>query len=232
MAFVLVHGAWHGGWCWRRVVPLLREAGHEVHTPTLTGLGERAHLARPDTDLDTHVSDVQMLLEAEELQNVVLVGHSYAGMVITGVADRVPQRIRRLVYLDAFVPENGKALIDYVSPEHAERQRAQGEKTGTVGPMPAAALGLTRAEDIDWVMRRQVNQPYRTLAQPLNFTNEALLTRLPKTFVNCHSATGTFDQFARRIRHDPSWQYLEMHTGHDAMVIDPQATASVLLKSL
>ncbi len=230
MTFVLVHGAWHGGWCWRRVAPLLCEAGYEVYTPTLTGLGERAHLARPDIDLEAHIADVHMLLEAEELEHVVLVGHSYAGMVITGVADRAPQRIRRLVYLDAFVPENGKALIDYVAPEHAARQRAQGEKTGTLAPMSAAALGLTRAEDIEWVMRRQVNHPYRTMTQPLRLTNAESLARLPKTFVNCHSATGSFDQFARRLRNEPAWQYRELNTGHDAMVIDPRATAEVLLQ--
>src|SRR6476660_1698835 len=95
-AFVLVHGAWHGGWCWKRVTPLLRAAGHEVFAPTLTGLGERAHLASRGINLDTHINDVVMLMEAEELEDVVLVGHSYAGMVITGVADRAPQRIRRL----------------------------------------------------------------------------------------------------------------------------------------
>ncbi len=228
--FVLVHGAWHGGWCWSRVAPLLCEAGYKVYTPTLTGLGERAHLARPDIDLDTHITDVHMLLEAEELQDVVLVGHSYAGMVITGVADRAPQRIRRLVYLDAFVPENGKALIDYVAPEHAARQRTQGEKTGTVGPLSTTALGLTRQEDIDWVTRHQVDHPYRTMIQPLRLDHPESIARLPKTFINCHSATGTFDAFARRIRGDASWQYLELHTGHDAMVIDPRATADILLR--
>ena len=96
--------------------------------------------------------------------------------------------------------------------------------------MPAAALGLTRAEDIEWVMRRQVNHPYRTLVQPLRLTNVASFARLPKTFVNCHSATGSFDQFARRVRSEPSWQYMELNTGHDAMVIDPQGTANVLLR--
>src|SRR5258705_1716413 len=115
--YVLVHGAWHGGWCWKRVAPALRAAGHEVYTPTLTGLGERAHLANPAIDLATHISDVVNLLEAEELNEVVLLGHSYGGMVVTGVADRAPARLRRVIYLDAFLPEDGKSLLDYLHPD-------------------------------------------------------------------------------------------------------------------
>ncbi|MSQ51292.1 MAG: alpha/beta hydrolase [Betaproteobacteria bacterium] len=232
MTFVLIHGAWHGGWCWRQVLPLLRSGGHEVHAPTLTGLGERAHLAHPDINLDTHIRDVCGVIEFEELKDVVLVGHSYAGMVITGVADRVPDRIRRLIYFDAFVPENGKALIDYTGAERAARQRAEGEASGTVGPMPAAALGLTRPEDIAWATRRQVRHPYRTMSQPLLLSNQAALARIPKAFVNCHSATGTFEQFAVKIRQDSAWHYLELKTGHDAMIIDPQGTARILVECL
>jgi len=110
--YVLVHGAWHGGWCWKKVAPALRAAGHVVYTPTLTGLGERAHLANPAIDLATHVADVVNLLEAEELDKVVLVGHSYGGMVVTGVADRAADRIGRLVYLDAANPKDGQSLVD------------------------------------------------------------------------------------------------------------------------
>jgi pimeloyl-ACP methyl ester carboxylesterase len=109
-----VHGAWHGGWCWEKVTPLLTAAGHRVYTPTLTGLGDRAHLARPDVNLDTHIQDVVAFLEMEDLRDVMLVGHSYAGMVISAVAERARPRLRSLVYLDAFVPENGKRMIDYI----------------------------------------------------------------------------------------------------------------------
>src|SRR5438128_128006 len=101
--FVLVHGAWHGGWCWKRVTPLLRAAGHEVYATTLTGLGERVHLASPNVGLALHVQDVVGVLEYEDLRDVILVGHSYGGIVISGVADRVPERLRHLVYLDALV---------------------------------------------------------------------------------------------------------------------------------
>src|SRR5688572_1955574 len=111
--YVLIHGAWHGGWCWKLVAPALRRAGHEVYAPSLTGLGERRHLASRAIDLEAHVRDVVELLEMEDLSGVVLLGHSYGGMVVTGAADRVPERISQLVYLDAFVPENGKCLLDY-----------------------------------------------------------------------------------------------------------------------
>ena len=104
--FVLIHGAWHGGWCWKKVSPILREAGHETYSPTLTGLGERSHLLSRDIDLNCHIQDVVNVLEYKGLKDVVLVGHSYAGMVITGVADRCPERLAQLVYLDAFAPQN------------------------------------------------------------------------------------------------------------------------------
>ncbi len=134
-----MHGAWHGGWCWRFVRPLLAE--HQVFAPSLTGLGERKHLARPEVDLDTHIADVVNLLEMEDLRDVVLVGHSYGGMVVTGAADRARSRIRRLVYLDAFVPENGKCVLDYVVPERAARMREEGERTGSVAPPPWVCHG-------------------------------------------------------------------------------------------
>src|SRR5919202_1722005 len=113
--FVLVHGAWHGGWCCRRLIPLLRDAGHEVYAPTLTGLGERSHLLSPAIDLETHVRDVTGVLEYEELTGVVLVGHSYGGMVITGVAEDAAPRLAHLVYLDAFLPRDGECLMDLFS---------------------------------------------------------------------------------------------------------------------
>jgi pimeloyl-ACP methyl ester carboxylesterase len=232
-AFVLVHGGWHGGWCWRRLTPLLRQAGHEVFTPSLTGLGDRAHLARPDIDLELHVQDIVTLLEMESLEDLVLVGHSYGGMVVTGVADRAPQRIRRLVYLDAFVPENGKCAFDYILPERAAGMRVAGEASGMIPPPPVSVWGLTEPADIEWVRPREVMHPYRCFTQPLSLGNEAGLRRIPKTFVYCSSpATGTFDQFASKYRSEPGWRYEELETGHDAMILVPQAVADILLKSL
>jgi pimeloyl-ACP methyl ester carboxylesterase len=221
--FVLVHGAWHGGWCWRFLRPFLK--GHEVFAPSLTGLGERKHLARYDIDLDTHIEDVVSILEMEDLRDVVLVGHSYGGMVITGAADRAHARIRRLVYLDAFVPENGKCTLDYVVPERAARMREEGERTGTVTPPPLSLWGLTRPEHIDFVKPREAPHPYRTMAQPIRLAG----FKLPRTFVYCSApATGSFDQFAAKYRNDPAWQFFQLETGHDAMILMPERVAQIL----
>src|SRR5690348_13524991 len=127
---VLVHGGWIGGWCWQRVTPLLVAARHRVYTPTLTGLGERAHLLTQEIDLSTHIQDVVGLIECEELENVVLVGQSYAGMVITGVADRMAARLSRLVYLDAFVPQDGQCLADLVPAEVMANLQEGARKAG------------------------------------------------------------------------------------------------------
>ena len=152
--FVLIHGGWHGGWCWKRVTPYLHAAGHEVYTPTLTGLGERSHLASPETNLSIHIQDVLNVLLYEDLTDIVLVGHSYSGMVITGVADRVPDRVRRLVYLDAFVPEHGQALRDLFRP--LASQAAAPEVVVLDGwrvpyPYRERPFGITAASDVQWV---------------------------------------------------------------------------------
>lgn len=227
LTFVLIHGAWHGGWCWRFVRPLLK--GRMVFSPSLTGLGERRHLARPDIDLDTHIEDVVSLLEMEDLKDVVLVGHSYGGMVVTGAADRAPERIARLVYLDAFVPENGKCLLDYVVPERAARMREEGERTGSVTPPPLSLWGLTRPEHLEFVKPREGRHPYRTMSQPIKLSGNT--RKIAKTFVYCSSpATGSFDQFAAKYREDPAWSFHELRTGHDAMILMPEAVAEILQK--
>jgi pimeloyl-ACP methyl ester carboxylesterase len=225
VTFVLVHGAWHGGWCWRFVRPLLE--AHQVFTPSLTGLGERRHLARPDIDLDTHVTDIVSLLEMEDLHDVVLVGHSYGGMVVTGAADRVPERIARLVYLDAFVPEDGKCLLDYVVPERAARMREEGEKTGSVTPPPLSLWGVVRDDHVAFVKPREARHPYGTMVQKIRLKGNS--AKLPRTFIYCSSpATGSFDQFAAQYRNDPAWKFFELATGHDAMILMPQRVAELL----
>ena len=227
--FLLVHGAWHGGWCWRDVASALRAAGHTVFAPSLTGLGERAHLAGPAVDLDMHIQDVVAILEMEDLTGVVLVGHSYGGMVVTGVASRVPQRIRRLVYLDAFVPEDGKCLLDYAVPERAARMREEGERTGAVTPPPLSLWGIEKPEHVAFVRPREVKHPYGTMKQPIRLRRDAAFERLPRTFIYCSSpATGSFDQFRDRFRTDPAWRYYELATGHDAMILMPERVVEIL----
>ena len=155
---VLVHGAWHGSWCWRRVVPLLWLAGHRVVTVTLSGLGERAHQLSPEITLGTHVEDVVTAMRAEECSRAVLVGHSYGGLAVTGAADRLGDEVGRLVYVDAIVPLPGDAWSSRNPPEVQAARRAAIARHGFLPPPPPSAFGLTGA-DADWVERRQTPQP-------------------------------------------------------------------------
>ena len=227
--YVLVHGAWHGGWSWAKVARLLRDAGHEVYTPTLTGLGERAHLARPEVDLETHIQDVVAMLEAEELRQVTLVGHSYGGMVITGVAARTSGRIGHLVYLDAFVPEAGKSLLDYVGEgAGAMREAAVAHGEGWKLPsFPPERFGVTSQRDTEWLTKHLVPQPLRTFEQALPAAGGE---KLKRTYVYCSKpAMGAFDQFAERLRDDRKWTFHDVKTGHDAMVTAPGEIAKILM---
>lgn len=228
--FVLVHGAWHGGWCWIKVTRLLTDAANIVYTPTLTGLGERAHLARPEIDLETHVQDVVGMLEAEELRNAVLVGHSYAGQVISGVAARAEKRIARLVYLDAFVPEAGRSLLSQLPPDRADAMRKAVETEGDgwrLAPFPPERFGVTSQRDSEWLQRHLVPQPFRTFETALPAAAPA---RLPRTYIYCSKpAMGAFDQFAGRLRDDRKWRFHDVKTGHDAMVTAPGEIAKILM---
>ncbi len=232
--YLLVHGAWHGGWCWKRVSRLLRAAGHEVFTPTLTGLGEREHLMSPDIGLDTHVQDIVGVLEYEDLHDVILVGHSYAGMVITGVAEKTADRIAHLVYLDAFLPENGKSLVDYQPPQMLEKflkmTREEGEGFKLPSLISPEEFGVTDEEDLVWVRPRMNAHPLKTKTDPVHISDPRA-ARIPRTFVYCNDpAVGPFGQFADRVREDESWAYFELATGHDAMITAPEEVADLLLQ--
>ncbi|MEJ6003260.1 alpha/beta fold hydrolase [Paucibacter soli] len=226
---VLVHGAWHGAWCWRRVLAPLWADGHRVFPVTLTGVGERAHQLSREITLHTHIEDVARVIEAEELDQVLLVGHSYAGMVITGVADRMPACIRRLVYLDAVVPLPGESW----SSRHSEATQAERRAAiAAHGHIPAAtpsAFGL-QAEDADWVARRQTPQPGGVYDSPLDFDAQRLAA-LPRSFIDCTApALATIAIARQRAREQPGWDLHEIATGHDAMISAPDALLSILLK--
>ena len=233
--FVLVHGAWHGGWCWRRVIPLLRAAGHEAYPVTLTGLGERAHLLSADIRLATHIRDVVAAIDNEELDTVVLVGHSYGGMVITGVADWLLQRggprLERLLYLDAITPYPGESWSSQHPKETVEARVKAAAQVGNVSiPPPDAAVYGLEGEDRDWVNRRQTRQPFGVYQDPLDF-DAARVARVPRMFIDCTApALPTIAVMRRRVRTDPGWQVTELETGHDAMVSMPEALASLLLE--
>jgi pimeloyl-ACP methyl ester carboxylesterase len=227
--FVLIHGAWHGGWCYKRVARLLRQAGHEVYTPTLTGLGERAHLMSRSIDLSTHIQDIVGVIRCEELSDVVLCGHSYGGMVIAGVAEQIADTICSLVYLDAFVPENGKSLFDYLPAEQSAGMRADAAQNGEgykVTPIPAVAFAVN-AEDAAWVDTMCVKQPLATFEQKLILSGRQVRRR---TYVLAAGwGPSPFQQFGTRLKDDRSWQFVSMGCGHDVMLDRPQELADVLI---
>jgi pimeloyl-ACP methyl ester carboxylesterase len=232
--YVLVHGGAHGGWCYQRVARILRSAGHEVYTPTLTGLGERSHLVGPGVDLDLHITDVVAVLRYEDLRDVILVGHSYGGMVITGVADRASDRIGRLVYLDAANPVNGQSLVD-VSGPIIEAVRPYGEVVDGVElvllPSPDAALlyGVTDTDDVAWMADRLTGHPWRCFEQPLRLTHEEQLWAIPAYHIVCTSTLATRDPelMGDALAAGRLW---DIDTGHDLMITEPQAVADALLE--
>jgi pimeloyl-ACP methyl ester carboxylesterase len=228
--FVLVHGAWHGGWCWKKVLPGLQAAGHRAFALTLTGLGERAHLMSPSINLQTHVQDVCGLLEHEELQGAVLVGHSYGGMVITGVAQQVAsERLSCLVYLDAVVPEPGEAWSSGHAADTQAARRALIAESGQLTPPNPEVFGL-RGDDHAWVQRRQTPQPGGCYDAALPFERERV-QRWPRHFIDCTSpALPTIDASRRRVRAEPGWTVHEIATGHDPMVSAPQDLLKALLQ--
>jgi pimeloyl-ACP methyl ester carboxylesterase len=227
--FVLVHGAWGGAWIWRRVLGPLRAAGHEVHAVTLTGDGDRAHLRRRDLSLADHIADVVGLVEAEELDEIVLVGHSYGGMVVTGAADARPGRVRQLVYVDAMVPLPGEGWGAGHPPDIvAARRAAAAAHDNALPPPDPADFGLTGA-DRDWLMRRQVPHPFGMYRVPLHFDG-ARWAALPRCFIDCNRpAYRTIDAMRERVRGQPGWRIVEIATGHCPMVSAPEALVSHLL---
>lgn len=233
-ALVLIHGAWHGAWCWRRVLPGLRAAGHGAHAVTLTGVGERAHLLRPDLRLRDHIADVLGLIDAEELgDDLVLVGHSYGGLVMTGVADALLARglkPRHLVYVDAVTPHPGESWSSQHAPEtvRARLEAAAQRPGGAMPPPDAAVFGLDGA-DRDWVNRRQTPQPAGVYQDRLDF-DAARIATLPRTFIDCTApALPTIAVMRERVRREPGWQVVELATGHDPMISAPEALVALLL---
>ncbi len=231
--FVLVHGGGHGGWCYQRVSRLLRPAGHEVYAPTLTGLGERSHLVGPHVDLNLHIQDVVAVLHYEDLHDVILVGHSYGGMVITGIADRAANRVGKLVYLDAANPKNGQSLVDVAGPI-IEMTRPSGEVVNGVElvllPSPDAGMlyGVTDPADLAWMASRLSGHPWKCFEQKLELLDEAAWSKIPQYHVVCTSTLATRDpELMEEAR--ASGRLWDIDTGHDLMITEPQKVADALL---
>ena len=228
---VVAHGAWSAAWAWKKVRPLIAAAGHLFFTPTYTGLGERAHLASPDNDLETHIADVLGVITYEDLRYVILIGHSYGGVVASGVADRARDRVARLIYLDAFVPANGQALIDFV-PEPEKSRLLDSVKSGdgwrvTPNPTPPD----TSAEDLEWIGKFRIPQSAKCFTQPLRL--QAALT-LPRVYIHCtrFADKKPFAQFDAATKGKPGWRNFDLDASHSPNVTAPSALVDVLQISL
>jgi len=230
--YVLVHGAWHGSWCWKRVRKALQAQGHDVFTPTLTGIGERSHLLSPHVNLGTHIDDVVNLIRWEELSNVVLCGHSYGGAVISGVADRIPERIGALIYLDAFLLENGRSVHDELPPEQRNMQLEDARVHGEgwkVPPIPAAGFNVN-AQDAAWVDHQCTMQPLAAFQQPLRLSGK-MDTVKDVTFVLATGYGGSPFMPSYERAKAKGWKMLSMACGHDVMLDLPEELTSILLNA-
>jgi pimeloyl-ACP methyl ester carboxylesterase len=233
--FVLVHGAWHGGWCWWKVRPILEAAGHRVYAPTLTGLGERSHLLTREVNLTTHIQDVTSSILFEELTDVVLVGHSYGGLVISGAVQHIQERLRHVVYLDAILPTHGEVQVGEnadTSLRNSAIERGDGWKIPVPPIVDGSLMGVTDPDDIAWMIKRLTPHPLATF-------QEATRLGIPEqhpvagTYVICTGESGERSGFlthAERAK-NLDWHVEELATGHDLMITEPQKTADILIQA-
>jgi pimeloyl-ACP methyl ester carboxylesterase len=228
--FVLVHGAWAGALIWRHNARALRKAGHEVYTPTLTGIGERRHLLSREINLDTHIHDVLGVIGYEDLSDIVLVGHSYGGMVVTGVADAVPDKVASLVYLDAFVPTDGQSLFSVLPADRPQPAAAPGEGWLTA-PLPVEAFGDPSQEVRDFVARKGMSQPTACFSQPVKLTGGIGRIR-HKTYIYCNDPEPTaFTPFYETLRNKPGWVVHTLPCTHFVQMDMPEELTTLLLQA-
>jgi pimeloyl-ACP methyl ester carboxylesterase len=240
--FVLVHPAWFGGWCWKKVAPVLRARGHDVYTPTLTGLGERAHLARPEVGLGTHIEDVVNVVKYEDLSGVILVGNSSGGVVITGVADRVPEQIAQVVYLDAFVPEDGQCMLDMIPPDRRPAMETLVRTEGEGWLLPRFATApwerfvpdawrVTDEGDLRWMLARLAPTPFGHFREPVHRRNPAA-EKLPRTYIRCLQWPHVgFDRYADTARRTAGWHCRELAAPHLPYITHPREVVELLLEA-
>lgn len=228
--FVLVHGAWHGGWCWQDVSKNLREEGYSVYTPTLSGLGEHKNTLNENVNLQTHITDIINLIVIEDLRNVILVGHSYAGTVIAGVADSIPERLSNLVYLDAMIVHNGESALSVQTEETQKYMNQIIEKKQNVPPVSAENFGVTDTVKAKWVNERLTPQPFNTFTQKLilkhHFGNE-----IPLVYIACiNPELPVLEKLSKEAQNNSLWTYYTLNTGHDAMITMPKELSKLLTK--
>ena len=240
--FVLVHPAWFGGWCWKKIVSRLQSAGLGAHCPTLTGLGERAHLASPLVGLDVHIEDILQLLVFEDLRDAILVGNSSAGTVITGVADRATERVRCVVYLDAFAPADGQSTFDLIAPDRQVTMKMLVESEGfgwllpRFAPAPweqfvREAWQILDDDDLAWVLARLRPTPFRHFTDPLQL-RRAASEQPPRVYIRCSGNPHPgFDRFAAAAQSTEGWTHCEMPTAHLPYITDPDALTEQLIEA-
>ncbi len=234
--FVLAHGSWHGGWAWARVADRLRAQGHRVFTPSFTGMGDREHLLSKDITIDTFVRDLIEVIKTEELSDVILVGHSFGGVPVTGVADQIPDKLRHLVYLDSIILESGKTGFSVYPPKEAAERIAAATKAngGLAVPVPAKlppSWGLAEGTpDYAWVRRRLTATPLNAYLTPLRL-HAPIGNGVPKTYIHCTKPENpTIEASRALVRSQPGWAWIDLAAPHDAMIVDPAAVAAILLQ--
>jgi pimeloyl-ACP methyl ester carboxylesterase len=228
--FLVCHGAWSAGWAWKKMHPLMQKAGHRLVTPTYTGLGERAHLAHPAIDLETHIADMLNVIKYEDLRDFVLIGHSYGGMVATGVADRARDKVKHLIYIDAFVPADGQSLLDFL-PASEQRRMREGAQSGDgwrVPPNPTPAD--TPPEDVAWLNERRVHTPLKCFEAKLKLEKGPLTMPRSYIYATRFPPLNVFGQFAEMTKNDPAWRYDEIDASHSPNVTAPAALMAMLEK--
>jgi len=229
--FVLVHGAWSGGWCWKRLTALLRNSGHEVSSPTCTGVGERTHLNNKTVGLNIWIQDVVSHIEQEDLSEIILVGSGFGGVVITGVADRIPERLRQLVYLDALVIPNGRSAFDQLPPDIVAAHLRQVEKEGNGINIPVPSVesfGLKNSNDLKWVASRLKPQPVNTYKEKL-ILKTSIGNKLPKVYIDCTNPPfKPLIETKRRIKTEKNWNWRSINSCHDAMFCAPRLVQQIL----
>ena len=225
--FLVCHGAWSGGWSWKKMFPLMQAEGFRLLVPTYTGLGDREHLANPSIDLEMHIQDILSVIKFEDLGDIVLLGHSYGGMVATGVADRARDRVAQLIYLDAFVPRHGQSLLDLNEPARAPMEAlAKSGDSWRVPPNPTSSD--TAEADLEWLTKRRVPMPLKCFRMGLKLQNGD--PNLPRSYIYATRITpaDTFGQFAARAKSESGWRYFEIDASHSPNVTAPDALVRVL----
>lgn len=228
---VLAHGAWSAAWAWKKMRPLFAAAGHQFYAPTYTGLGERAHLAKPEIDLSVHIQDVVGVLDTEDLKDVTLIGHSYGGMVATGVVEKAARRIARVIYLDAFAPKDGQSLFDLVGTHGADSMRGKAMAEGGGWRIPANPMPPdTAPEDVTWAAPRRRSQPLKTFEQKISLTMGKELPPRHFIYATRPGPGDVFRQFGERAKSEPGWKYYEIEASHNPHITCPETLRDLVLK--